>query len=142
MEKSKKIEEHLREINKILNKHTKDNLREYDLTLPRFHLLLIVLKYQPVNMGTLHNKLYLAMSTLTVIVDHLVSDNLVKRYRDSEDRRVVLLEITEKGERKINDILEKRQQFFHETLSVLSICENDQLLILLDRILKKLKTQL
>ncbi|MFO7815554.1 MAG: MarR family transcriptional regulator [Halanaerobiales bacterium] len=62
-------------------------------------------------MSFLHNKMHMANSTLTVIVDKLVQDRLVKRYRNPEDRRIVLLELTKKGKKKLSKMLDIRQSF-------------------------------
>jgi DNA-binding MarR family transcriptional regulator len=88
------IDNLIRDINKYLVQFTKRNLKKNGLTMPRFKVLWNIKKNQPVNMSFLHKKMYMANSTLTVIVDKLVDEKFVKRYRSPEDRRVVLLELT------------------------------------------------
>jgi DNA-binding MarR family transcriptional regulator len=111
-----KIEEKIRNIAKYLNEYTKDHLKCYNLTLGRFHVLRVIIESQPVSMGDIHNELHMANSTVTVIVDYLHEAGLVKRKRDTEDRRVVLLEITEKGRKIMESLLEKRQVFMKKAL--------------------------
>lgn len=113
---NKKIEAKIRNISKYLNEYTKDHLRSYDLTLGRFHVLRVIIESQPVSMGYIHEELHMANSTVTVIVDYLHEADLVQRRRDSEDRRVVLLEITKKGEKIMNSLLKKRQAFMNKAL--------------------------
>jgi len=111
-----KIEEKIRNIAKYLNEYTKDHLKCYNLTLGRFHVLRVIIESQPVSMGDIHNELHMANSTVTVIVDYLHEAGLVKRKRDTEYRRVVLLEITEKGRKIMESLLEKRQVFMKKAL--------------------------
>lgn len=111
-----KIEEKIRNISKYLNEYTKDHLKCYNLTLGRFHVLRVIIESQPVSMGEIHEELHMANSTVTVIVDYLHEAGLVKRKRDTEDRRVVLLEITEKGREIMVSLIKKRQDFMEKAL--------------------------
>ncbi|MFW5979660.1 MAG: MarR family winged helix-turn-helix transcriptional regulator [Halanaerobium sp.] len=111
-----RIEEKIRNIAKYLNEYTKDHLKCYNLTLGRFHVLRVIIESQPVSMGQIHEELHMANSTVTVIVDYLHEAGLVKRKRDIEDRRVVLLEITDKGREIMESLLKKRQDFMKKAL--------------------------
>ncbi|MFW6229513.1 MAG: MarR family winged helix-turn-helix transcriptional regulator [Halanaerobium sp.] len=113
---NKRIEEKIRNIAKYLNEYTKDHLKCYNLTLGRFHVLRVIIESQPVSMGQIHEELHMANSTVTVIVDYLHEAGLVKRKRDIEDRRVVLLEITDKGREIMESLLKKRQDFMKKAL--------------------------
>ncbi len=113
---NKKIEEKIRNIAKYLNEYTKDHLKCYNLTLGRFHVLRVIIESQPVSMGEIHEELHMANSTVTVIVDYLNEAGLVKRKRDTEDRRVVLLEITDEGRKIMESLLKKRQDFMKKSL--------------------------
>ena len=111
-----KIEASIRNIAKYLNEYTKDQLKSYKLTLGRFHVLRVIMESQPVSMGYIHEELHMANSTVTVIVDYLHEAGLVKRRRDVEDRRVVLLEMNEKGSKIMKSLLTKRQNFMEKAL--------------------------
>jgi len=135
---TKIIDKLIRDIHKNLVSYTKDSLKENNLTTPRFLVLWHIVKEQPVNMSYLHDKMYMASSTLTVIVNKLVKDNLVKRYRNSQDRREVLLELTKKGDNKLCKMLNVRQGFLEEALNDLDVDEENKLIKLLEMILKNL----
>ena len=141
-QETKKIDNLLLSLNKSIMKKTKDQLVDYGLTLPRFHLLWKIGELQPINMSQLHEKLYIQNSTLTVLVDGLVEDTFVKRYRNPEDRRVVLLEITEEGKKCLQDILEIRQMFLQQGLDHLHPEEQKQLISLLTPVSKKVEGEL
>lgn len=60
-----------------------------------------------ITIGDLSNRLYLAFSTTTDLVDRMEKNELVKRMRDENDRRVVVVHLLEKGERIIQEVIEK-----------------------------------
>ena len=128
---TREIDRLFRDVHKHLVQYTKGKLRDHDLTMPRFLVLWHISKFQPVNMSFLHNKLYMANSTLTVIVDKLVEENLVKRYRNPDDRRIVLLELTEDGDQLLCKMLNVRQSFLEEALHDLKTKQQQELIELL-----------
>jgi DNA-binding MarR family transcriptional regulator len=135
---NKKIEEKIRNIAKYLNEYTKDHLKCYNLTLGRFHVLRVIIESQPVSMGEIHEELHMANSTVTVIVDYLHEAGLVKRKRDTEDRRVVLLEITDEGRKIMESLLKKRQDFMKKSLIDMQDSAED-LAQLLEKLLNKVE---
>ena len=140
--KTKELDKIMRDINKYLVEYTKENLKENGLTMPRFLVLWHITKYEPVNMSVLHKKMYMANSTLTVIVDKLVKEELVKRYRNPEDRREVLLELTEKGNDLLCEMLNIRQSFLEKAMHKLNVEEKNTLINLLKPVAKNLEKNL
>lgn len=135
---NKNIEKNIRNIAKYLNEYTKDHLKCYNLTLGRFHVMRVIMESQPVSMGEIHEELHMANSTVTVIVNYLHDADLVERKRDSNDRRVVLLEITEQGKEIMASLLEKRQKFMKKALVDME-SSADELLKLLDKLSTKVE---
>ncbi|MFP4022030.1 MAG: MarR family winged helix-turn-helix transcriptional regulator [Halanaerobium sp.] len=133
-----KIEARIRNISKYLNEYTKDHLKCYNLTLGRFHVLRVIMESQPVSMGFIHEELHMANSTVTVIVDYLHEAGLVKRRRDTADRRVVLLEITEEGKEIMRSLLKKRQEFMKKALLDMEDSA-EELAELLEKLLDKIE---
>lgn len=133
-----KIEAKIRNIAKYLNEYTKDHLKCYNLTLGRFHVLRVILESEPVSMGDIHEELHMANSTVTVIVDYLHEAGLVKRRRDADDRRVVLLEITNDGNKIMRDLLKQRQDFMKQALTGMEDSAAE-LSSLLEKLLKKIE---
>lgn len=62
----------------------------------------------PITMKELQRRLLLAPGTLTGLVDNLVSDGLVERWRDETDRRLVYLVLTQEGDKLLKEILQYR----------------------------------
>ncbi len=73
---------------------------------------------KPITMGDLSRILGMPFSTATRMVDWLVDNGYVQRLADPEDRRVVLVELTEAGKelyRAMNKLLlESAEQFLHD----------------------------
>jgi len=135
LEQTKDLDHLFKNISKFIILFTKKEAIELGLTVPRFKVLWLIDKLAPVNMTRLKEDAYMANSTLTVIVDALVADDLVKRHRDSADRRVVLLEVTKQGKEKLSQILELRQKFLQECLNKLKLDEQHKLIALLTPVL-------
>jgi len=139
---TKDIDKLIRDIHKHLVQYTKRHLRKNGLTIPRFSVLWHIKKSQPVNMSFLHKRMYMANSTLTIIVDKLVEKELVKRYRNPDDRRVVLLELTESGNKLLCKMLNIRQSFLEQALVELDADKQQVLMELLGTILNNLEKSL
>ena len=138
-ESTKEMDKTIRDIHKCLVEFTKGSLKENDLTKQRFLVLWYITKNQPVNMSYLHDKMYMANSTLTVIVDRLVEDSFLKRYRNPKDRREVLLELTESGTDILSRLLNIRHSFLEKALEDLSEKQKESLINLLNIILNNLE---
>lgn len=80
-------------------------------------------------MSELENHSVFVKSTLTAATDVLVHEGYVKRFRSEEDRRVVFVELTEKGNEKANEILNCMKKHVDQKLSVL---DDDQFKKFLD----------
>jgi len=65
-----------------------------------FHLYTV----RMLSMSTLGKKLYISKPYMTTLVDSLIKEGLVERHPDPYDRRVININITEKGQEKIESI--------------------------------------
>ncbi|MFO7274239.1 MAG: MarR family transcriptional regulator [Bacillota bacterium] len=89
--------------------------RTHGLSWPGFTVLRTLRQCGPTSAKRLTAALACTHSNITGIVDRLERDGWVKRTRSAEDRRVIYLELTEKGER-IDEIEEGLHRFL--TLSL------------------------
>jgi DNA-binding MarR family transcriptional regulator len=75
---------------------------------PRQHQLMLALKGLPdgvrPGIGKLAERLQLQHHSTVELVNRLSARGLVRRSRDAEDRREVLLSLTPKGERKLQEL--------------------------------------
>jgi DNA-binding MarR family transcriptional regulator len=74
-------------------------LRVAELTFPQYNVLRILRGARPeaLSCGTISQRMLTRDSDLTRLLDKLEERGLVKRVRDSRDRRMVTAEITESG---------------------------------------------
>lgn len=90
-------------------------------------------------MAYLANRFFVTQSAITASVDKLEGMGLVRRIRDIEDRRKIMIEITDKGVEIFNKGIEIYKKLAEEVTAELS---EDEVILLLDKltiILKKLE---
>lgn len=127
-------EKSLRYISGIIKQKGREMLHQYTITPPQFVALQWLLENGDMTIGELSNKMYLAFSTTTDLIDRMEKNELVVRVKDENDRRVVRIHLLPEGGRIIEEVIEKRQKYLAEILSGFSTDE----IILLERLLGKL----
>lgn len=120
-------EKTLRNISGIIKKNGRKILHQYPITSPQFIALQWVSEKGNLTIGELSNKIGLAFSTTTDLVDRMEKNELVERVRDQKDRRVVRIHILEKGKQIIGDVVQKRQEYLGTVLSSLSVAEMENM---------------
>jgi DNA-binding MarR family transcriptional regulator len=93
----------------------------YGLTTPQFQLLMAAVENSDVTLGGLSDSLGCSRGNVTGIVDRLERDEWLKRERSTDDRRVITVRLTDKGDR----VKEIEQELVQE-LSGLSQVWDDQ----------------
>lgn len=82
----------------LIVKHGFIGLAEkYDLTMIQLYTLMLMEEHRPIPMNEISCKLSCDASYVTGIVDKLLSVGYVVRNEKPEDRRVKMIELTEKG---------------------------------------------
>lgn len=74
-----------------------------------------------------------ALSSMTGIVDRLVTKGYVNRFRSDEDRRSVFVELTKGGEQVYQDCLEAEMELIIAMMDALEPDEQDVLVDLLGK---------
>ncbi|MBR3544736.1 MAG: MarR family transcriptional regulator [Oscillospiraceae bacterium] len=69
-----------------------------DLTYTQYITMMVFWEEKKISVKELGKKLYLDSGTLTPVLKSLEAKGFVKRYRSTEDERVLIVEITNKGE--------------------------------------------
>ncbi|AKH42725.1 MULTISPECIES: MarR family winged helix-turn-helix transcriptional regulator [Alphaproteobacteria] len=87
-------------------------LRELGLTYPQYLVMLVLWEKEPQTVGSLGARLYLDSGTLTPLLKRMEAAGLVRRTRDPEDERRVVIELTESGK-----ILRNQAVYVPETLA-------------------------
>lgn len=117
-------------INNRLNKH----LADADLTVSQFGVLEAVHHLGPLNQKTLGEKLLKSGGNITLVIDNLERCGFVERHRDPNDRRAMLIYLTEKGSDFITAFFPKHLQHIRDEFAPLTQKEKKNLA----RICKKL----
>ncbi|MDD4985242.1 MAG: MarR family transcriptional regulator [Dehalococcoidales bacterium] len=106
---------------------------------PQQHAVLIAIKYinAPATPTDIARWVDRNVNSITLIVDRMEKDGLVKRARDLKDRRTLRLIMTEKGEEALARATVAGWNLVQEVLSVLSEDEMRTLVGLLERVRQK-----
>ncbi|MBY6269284.1 MarR family winged helix-turn-helix transcriptional regulator [Parageobacillus thermoglucosidasius] len=132
------LEKLFRYIAEILKQRGREILTQYPITPPQFVALQWLLEEGDLTIGELSNKMYLACSTITDLVDRMEKNGLVARIKDQHDRRVVRIHLLEEGERIIEEVIKKRQYDLARVLRSFS----DEEIVFLEKCLRKLHQEM
>lgn len=83
---------------------------KYGLTYTQYIVMLVLWEEEKITVKGLGKRLQLDSGTLTPLLKKLENMNLILRYRDMNDDRVVIVELTEKGMLLKGDIVEVPNQ--------------------------------
>jgi DNA-binding MarR family transcriptional regulator len=131
-------EKSLRYIAAIIKQKGREILNQYTITPPQFVALQWLHENGDMTIGELSNKMYLACSTTTDLIDRMEKSKLVVRVKDENDRRVVRIHLLEEGARIIEEVIDKRQGYLTEVLSSFSKDE----IVILEKLLGKLHQEM
>ncbi|MDR7001445.1 MarR family transcriptional regulator [Neobacillus niacini] len=127
------IEKDLRYISGIIKQKGREMLSNYKITPPQFVALQWLFEDGDMTIGELSNKMFLACSTTTDLVDRMEKNQLLVRVKDPNDRRVVRIHLLEEGERIIDEVIKKRQVYLEEILKNFT---TDEILVLQNNLSK------
>lgn len=111
------IEAHVRHLTFVVRKRGRRFLNAFDITPPQFEALMILDRQDNLAMGDLCNRLNVASSTITDLVDRLEKAGLAARVRDPADRRVIRLRILPKGREMLGGVLVAWRTYFSSLLT-------------------------
>ncbi|WP_411841940.1 MarR family winged helix-turn-helix transcriptional regulator [Salinicoccus sp. HZC-1] len=129
------IEKSIRYISAHVKSHGREILKTYELSPLQFVALQWAGDKEGITIGELSNRLYLAHSTTTDIVDKLENGGFVKRQKYEKDKRIVLILMQDKGHQVISEVIDKRISYISEITNHLSAEEKSMLPDILESIL-------
>lgn len=133
------LEKRLRHISGAIKQNGRKILNNYPITSPQFIALQWLMEEGNLTIGELSQKNGLAFSTTTDLVDRMEKNKLVKRIKDDKDRRVVRIEVLDKGRDIIKEVIHKRQDFLGEVLDTFSSDQVNDLSNLLKVLQERMK---
>lgn len=128
------IEELLRNVGTILKKRGRDILSNFDITPPQLDALMVLREFGELTMGELCQKMFLACSTATDLIDRMERNGLIERVRDTADRRVIRLRVLTKGSGVIDEVLEARRHYLSTILAEIDVADKERLIQSLEQL--------
>ncbi len=122
----------------VFDRLSNENIRSFGLTTPQFGAFECLGHLGPMTTGELARKMLISGGNTTCIVDNLVREGLVEREHSADDRRVILVRLSAKGQKLFEEIFPKHAHHIETLASVLTEEEQKEL----GRLLKKLGTAL
>lgn len=98
--------------NKRFNRYYQNVLEKYKLTYPQYICLLTLWEHEEISVKDLGNYIDLDSGTLTPLLRRLVNQGWITKERSQQDERVVLIKITEYGNRQKDNILSEIDHCF------------------------------
>ena len=129
----KALERVVHQLTWLGRKSLAQELSYYGVTVPQFYALLSLEKRgRACPMSVLAQATEQALATTTGIIDRLVKMGLVERRRQESDRRVVMVNLTRRGEQLLEEVKARLRPSFYKALEKFDDEEVDQLLSLLE----------
>lgn len=125
-------------VSQLMYRDFLERLEPYGLT--PFHYLVLCCLWEEDGLSTsgIADKLKQLGATLTGVVDRMEERNLVYRERDSEDRRIIRIWLTDEGKRLMHILPSIGAETIHKATSKISETEQEAVLKLLDQIVHNL----
>jgi MarR family 2-MHQ and catechol resistance regulon transcriptional repressor len=113
---------------------TGKDIEQHGLTQPQFGVLEMLGHLGPMTIGDIGKRMLVTGGCITVILDNLEKEELAERIRSIEDRRVIKVQLTDKGQMLFKEVFHKHASRVAELASVLSEEEQLQLSTLLRKL--------
>ena len=119
----KEIIELQRKVDRARRPHTLDAWMGLPVTVAQLKSLFFISNQGSPNLGQLAAALGVTPANVTGIVDRLVEHDLVSRSENVQDRRMLLLRTTAKGEELLANLRERRRNIMSDILARLNVDE-------------------
>lgn len=113
-------------------------ITELELTLPQAQVLR-VLRRGALQTGQLAGELRISAPAITQLTDRLIRKGLIERRAMADDRRCVIVALSEKGARLVNQFRQRRRDIFTRALGDLSESDQKQVIEVLGRVVRALE---
>ena len=97
------LERQLLQMRDAFRHHQNDIRKKYKISANEMEIILYINEFGPQRMKSVGERFKIKFSTLTSLVDKIERLNLVKRVNSKEDRRSILVTITKKGKRMLDE---------------------------------------
>ncbi len=104
---------------RMMHLFERDQIKVFSFTASQCYTLLTVKKNGELTMRELSDKMNVDSSTMTRIVSVLVRDGYLERQRSAEDRRVVTVVLSEKGQEAAASLEQNIEKYYLDTINAL-----------------------
>lgn len=115
------------------------HVAELDLTLPQAQVLRI-LRRKALPAGQLASELRISAPATTQLTDRLIRKQLIERESLDGDRRTVLVKLSAKGKRLVDQFRKRRSDIFSHALVRLSVDEQAEVIEAFEKVIKCLES--
>lgn len=110
------------QLNRQIHSGHMDEWEGLDMTIPQIRTLVLLERMGPVRMTDIAIYIGRALSATTTVVDRLVEKDLVARVSDTNDRRLVMCELTDTGQK----VLERFWRIGRDRLQMVADLMDDE----------------
>jgi len=104
----------------IVGRHAEIELSKLGITSTQYTVLVTLsVCPQPPTLTELGQRIFRTKNSLTTVIDNMEHDGLVKRVRDSADRRAIQVMATEKGKELFETVLAPSRELVYQVMSCL-----------------------
>lgn len=128
----KQFEDRMKSFHRIMKSHMSNNALKANMSLPQFTCIFILSKMGKAKMSDLADALTLSYASATNLINKLCDSGYVERYDDPTDRRVVYVELSDKGKEITQNVLNSDRTFINEKTKSYSEEDKETLLKGLD----------
>lgn len=118
-----------RSINNMMKQHV-----HTDITTDQFTVLQFIFQHDKVTPSQMAQALGVGRSSITALVNRLVDRNMIKRERNKDDRRIVYLDLTDKGMHVVKETEEKIYRFLGDKLAHFPIEDIEGFLLSIEKL--------
>ena len=102
-------------MSKLMVDHYQKHIVELDLTLPQAQVLR-VLRRGPMPTGQLAAEMRISAPAITQLTDRLIRKGLIERRAAADDRRCVIVALSDKGAHLVDQFRQRRREIFISAL--------------------------
>ncbi len=122
----------LQRISGVLEHAVARSFASQGLTSSQFNTLRLLAEQGPLAQRDIADQLLKTGGNVTLVVDNLSARSLVERNRDTVDRRVIYVSLTEQGRKVFHELCPAHIKLVHAAIGVLSESELNTLIKILE----------
>ncbi len=111
-----------------------ENISPLDISIPEYRMISFLVEHGPTPMAKLANSIDVSQGWITSMVDRLEVRKMVRRTRSDTDRRIINIEVLDKGRKNVHKARELHLQFVRRTLGKFRVEEQEKFMNLLTKL--------